>query len=275
MSQTTTSARSKTTMLVGDRSLDVAELDEIRLENVIAKDELEMAKLLKAAESQGFFYVTFNDDLSEKISRYLQTSYQTSHEYFARPLEEKMKEFREDMVHGYKRAGIESFEITRDEQNRIALPSPFAEHAGEILDLANICDTIVRTLLRSISDSLGLGEPSNLETAHRPDGKSDSGIKFVSGPTKASIADVPDTTHTDSGSITLLWCEKWASQMRTKETKEWLWIDPKPNRVLVNLANYLQDQTSGRLHSPVHRVSQPLGGLEDRYFVSYFLRPNH
>ena len=166
-------------------------------------------------------------------------------------------------------------QITRDEQNRIALPSPFAEHAGEILDLANICDTIVRTLLRSISDSLGLGEPSNLETAHRPDGKSDSGIKFVSGPTKASIADVPDTTHTDSGSITLLWCEKWASQMRTKETKEWLWIDPKPNRVLVNLANYLQDQTSGRLHSPVHRVSQPLGGAEDRYFVSYFLRPNH
>lgn len=100
MSQTTTSARSKTTTLVGDQSLDVAELEEIRLENVIAKDEIEMAKLLKAAESQGFFYVTFNDDLSEKVSRYLQTSYQTSHEYFGKPLEEKMKEFREDMVHG-------------------------------------------------------------------------------------------------------------------------------------------------------------------------------
>ncbi|KAJ5509611.1 hypothetical protein N7527_011754 [Penicillium freii] len=275
MSQTTTSARSKTTMLVGDQSLDVAELEEIRLENVIAKDELEMAKLLKAAESQGFFYLTFNDDLSEKITRYLQTSYQTSHEYFAQPLEEKMNAFQESVVHGYKCAGIESFEITRDEQNRMALPSPFAENAEEILDLANICNTIVRTLLRSISDSLDLGEPSSLETAHHPDGKSDSGIKFVSGPTKASMAEVPDTTHTDSGSITLLWCEKWASQMRTKETKEWLWIDPKPNRVLVNVANYLQDQTGGRLHSPVHRVSQPLGGVEERYFVSYFFRPNH
>ncbi|KAJ5920247.1 hypothetical protein N7516_011105 [Penicillium verrucosum] len=275
MSQTTTSAHSKTTMLVGDQSLDVAELEEIRLESVIAKDQLEMAKVLKAAESQGFFYVTFNDDLSEKVSRALQTSYRTSHEYFAKPLEEKMKAFQEDVIQGYKRAGIESFEIPRDEQNRMTLPSPFAEHAEEILDLSNICDTIVRTLLRSISDSLGLGEPSSLETAHRPDVKSDSGIKFVSGPTKASLSDVPDTTHTDSGSITLLWCEKWASQMRTKETKEWLWIDPKPNRVLVNLANYLQDQTGGRLHSPVHRVSQPLGGVEDRYFVSYFFRPNH
>jgi hypothetical protein len=88
-------------MLVGDQSLDVAELEEIRFESVIAKDQLEMAKVLKAAESQGFFYLTFNDDLSEKISKYVQTSYQSSHEYFAKPLEEKMKAFREGVVHGY------------------------------------------------------------------------------------------------------------------------------------------------------------------------------
>lgn len=144
-----------------------------------------------------------------------------------------------------------------------------------ILGLANICDNIVRTCLHSLSDSLGLGEPSDLKNAHLAEGRSDSGIKFVYGPTKASIADVPDTTHTDSGSITLLWCEKWASQMQTKETKEWLWIDPKPNCVLVNVADYLQSQTGGRLHSPIHRVSQPTDGVEDRYFVSYFLRPNH
>lgn len=275
MSQTTTASRLKTTMVVGDQSLDVAQLEEIRLENIIAKDQLEMAKLLKAAESQGFFYVTFNAELSRKISSHLQTCYLNQHEYFAKPLEEKMKAFREDAIHGYKRAGIESFEITRDEQAQMVLPSPFAEHAESTLDLASICDTIVRTLLRSISDSLGLGESSSLQNAHRPDGTSESGIKFVSGPTKASIADVPDTTHTDSGSITLLWCDKWATQMQTKETKEWLWVDPKPDRVLVNIADYLQNQTGGRLHSPAHKVSQPFDGAEDRYFVSYFLRPNH
>lgn len=149
---------------------------------------------------------------------------------------------------------------------------PFAEHT---LEFSDICNTIVRTILRSLSDSLGLGEPSGLEIAHLPDGKSDSGIKFVSGPTKGSLADVPDTTHTDSGSITLLWCEKWASQMQTRDSKEWLWIDPKPDCVLVNVANFLQNETRGRLHSPVHRVSQPSDGVEDRYFVSYFLRPNN
>lgn len=143
------------------------------------------------------------------------------------------------------------------------------------LDLLNICDTITRVVLRSLSASLGPNELSALENAHRPDGRSDSGLKFVSGPTKACIADVPDTTHTDGGSVTLLWCEKWASQMQTKETKEWLWIDPKPDCVLVNVANYLQSQSGDRLHSPVHKVSQPVDGEEDRYFVSYFLRPNH
>lgn len=166
-------------------------------------------------------------------------------------------------------------QIPRDKQNSLALPSPFAEHTGPTLDLLNICDSITRTLLRSISESLGPKEASVLENAHSLDGQSDSGLKFVSGPTKASIADVPDTTHTDGGSITLLWCEKWASQMQTKETKEWLWVDPKPDCVLVNVANYLQGQAGGRLHSPVHKVSQPFDGEEDRYFVSYFLRPNH
>ncbi|KAJ5387066.1 hypothetical protein N7509_009607 [Penicillium cosmopolitanum] len=275
MSQTMTSTPVKTTMIVGNQSLDVAELDEIRLERLIAKDEEETAKLMKAAESRGFFYITFNDSLSEKVSSHLRTCYLNSHEFFSKASDEKMKEFREDMTHGYKRAGIESFEITRDEQNRIPLPSPFAEHAEATLDLANICDTTVRTVLHSISDILDPSESLGLENAHRPDGRSDSGIKFVSGPTKASVADVPDTTHTDGGSITLLWCDKWASQMQTKETKEWLWIDPKPGCVLVNFANYLQTQTGGRLHSPVHRVSQPSDGAEDRYFVSYFLRPNH
>lgn len=88
-------------MIVGDQSLDVAELEVIRLERVLAKDQLEMAKLLKAAESQGFFYVTFNDDLSEKISSHIQSCYLSSQEYFAKPLEEKMKAFREGVIHGY------------------------------------------------------------------------------------------------------------------------------------------------------------------------------
>ncbi|KAJ5539542.1 hypothetical protein N7513_007874 [Penicillium frequentans] len=271
MSQTMTAPLSRTTRVVGERSLDIADLEIIKLESLAVKDPVETAKLLKAAETEGFFYLTFNDELSTKITSYLQTCCQDSHEYFAKPHDEKMKAFREDVDRGYKRKGIESFEIARDEHANITLPSPWAEHASEILDLANICDNLVNTCLRSLSESLGI----DFEEAHRLDAPSDTGIKFVSGPTQSKLADVPDTTHTDSGSITLLWCEKWASQMQTRETNEWLWIDPKPECVVVNLANYLQNQTGGRLHSPVHRVTQVADGVEDRYFVSYFLRPSH
>lgn len=88
-------------MIVDGQSLDVAELEAIRLEKIIAKDQSETTKLLRAAESQGFFYVTFDDELSEKISSYLQTSYRDQHEYFSKPAEEKMKSFREDVIYGY------------------------------------------------------------------------------------------------------------------------------------------------------------------------------
>lgn len=101
MSQTITAPLSRTTRIVGERSLDIADLETIKLENLAAKDPVETAKLLKAAETEGFFYLTFNDDLSAKISSYLKTSYQDSHEYFAKPHDEKMKAFREDVDRGY------------------------------------------------------------------------------------------------------------------------------------------------------------------------------
>lgn len=96
-----TAPLSKTTRIVGERSLDVADLEIIRLERLVAKDPEETAKLLRAAETEGFFYLTFNNDLSAKITSYLQTCYQDSHEYFAKPYDEKMKAFREDADRGY------------------------------------------------------------------------------------------------------------------------------------------------------------------------------
>ena len=133
MSQTVTSTRSHLTTIVGDRSLDVADLDIIQLERLIATDPVETAKLLNAAQSQGFFYVAFNDDLSAKIAGHLQTCYRNSHEFFRKPLDVKMKAFRDGVDNGYvslqitlatrglcvscshtysyKKAGIESLEV--------------------------------------------------------------------------------------------------------------------------------------------------------------------
>lgn len=101
MAHRTTSARSKSTVIVGERSLDVADLEVIELEGLTAKDPAEIAKLLEAAESQGFFYLSFDNSLSKKISEFLRISYLNSHEFFSKPLDEKMKAFREDVNYGY------------------------------------------------------------------------------------------------------------------------------------------------------------------------------
>lgn len=101
MSQTMTSTHTKTTTVVRNQPLDVADLEVIQLEKLIAKDPAESAKLFKAAGSEGFFYVAFDSGLSEKISAYLQSCYHDSHEFFSKPLDEKMKAFREGVDYGY------------------------------------------------------------------------------------------------------------------------------------------------------------------------------
>ncbi|KAK5796326.1 hypothetical protein VI817_005611 [Penicillium citrinum] len=165
-------------------------------------------------------------------------------------------------------------QIARDERKTVNLPSKLVPYSQLLEEFSDTCDKVSRTCLRALSAGLSLSGSSDLESTHKVDEPNDSGLKLLSGPTEPTVNDVPNTTHTDGGSITLLWCEKWASQLQVPETKEWLWIEPNSQYILVNIANSLQRQTGGRLHSPVHRVTQPVDGVEDRPMISYFLRPS-
>jgi len=48
-----------TTMIVDDKKIDVAPLETISLARLVAKESGEIAKLLRAAELSGFFYIDF------------------------------------------------------------------------------------------------------------------------------------------------------------------------------------------------------------------------
>ena len=102
----------------------------------------------------------------------------------------------------------------------------------------------------------------------------DSGLKFISAATNTRREDHPDTTHTDGGLLTLLWCPQLSSQIQDPKTKEWLWVEPKEGCAIVNVADALQQHTDDRLHSCVHRILQPGDGVEERHFLSYYLRPS-
>lgn len=132
------------------------------------------------------------------------------------------------------------------------------------------------TMLARLSDALQLPENQRFERWHKQDRTSESGLKVIYEPTFERVADWFDNTHTDSGTFTILFYDQVGLDVFDPETKTWAYAAvPPPDCAFVNLANAVQSLSGGRLHSPLHRVSQPADGFKKRYYLSYFLRPEH
>lgn len=165
--------------------------------------------------------------------------------------------------------------MARDEmaQKKLGLPSILEDRIELLERFSAPCDAANQTMLSCLSDALKLDPASRFENRHRVDRPSDCGLKLIYEPLKSKLADVVDNKHTDQGSLTLVFCEQWGVQMELPETKEWAFVEPKPGHALVNVADSLQALSGGKLHSCLHRVTQPADGFERRYYVVYFLRP--
>lgn len=128
-------------------------------------------------------------------------------------------------------------------------------------------------MLSCLSDGLGLEGESRFEKRHHDDEPSDTALNLIYSPAKPHRADAPNTTHTDTGTLTSLFCEKWGIMIEHPETKVWAFVEPKPGCALVNVADSLQAMSGGKLHSCRHCHTQPLDGFQRRYFVVSYLRP--
>lgn len=156
----------------------------------------------------------------------------------------------------------------------LALPGgPLGDQAELLERFSAGCDTAMRTMLSCLSDALGLDENDRFENIHRADQPSDCGLMLFNGPCKDKLADVPDNQHTDTGSLTLLFCDQWSVELELPETKRWAFVEPKPSHALINVADTLQSRSGGRLYSCKHRVTQVVDGYQKRYFVVFYLRP--
>lgn len=154
------------------------------------------------------------------------------------------------------------------------LPAPLASHAALLSRFTTLCHSANQTLLARLSDVLQLSGAQRFETRHRDDRPSDSALNLISAPTKKSRADVGDTTHTDSGTLTILFSDEWGIMIEHPETKVWAFAEPRPGCALVNVADFLQEMSGDRLHSCRHAVSQPVDGFQRRYYVVSYLRPD-
>ncbi|KAL2067239.1 hypothetical protein VTL71DRAFT_1663 [Oculimacula yallundae] len=259
-----------------DRGIPVAQLSIISLAKLRSKDATELAALEKAASTVGFFHLDLRGDPEgDRMLAHLPAVYAAVESYFGQLQSAKAKDTRFDTTSwrdlGYqKNYGGESFEISRDEivskgASTSHLPKAFQNEWTKITELSVDCDKACLTLLSSL--------PTDYSMHHRSNQPSWSGLKLVLHPSVAKRSEVPDTTHTDDGTFTLLFYKDWSINTLLPDTNSWAFTAPIEGCALVNVANSLQRLSNGKLHSPKHRVTQPFDGARDRYYLSYFLRP--
>ena len=155
------------------------------------------------------------------------------------------------------------------------LPDSLSRNIKLLEEFSELCQHACQTMLSSLSEILTPNEADRYEKHHRNEDQSDSGLKLIYEPSLEKVSDVGENKHTDSGTLTLTFCDQLGLHVENPETKKWAFIAPKNGCVLVNVADSLQRLSGGLVHAPLHRVTQPFDGFSKRYFLAYFLRPSH
>jgi isopenicillin N synthase-like dioxygenase len=86
--------------MVDDSEVDTVRLETISYARLLAQEPLETARLLKAAESPGFFYLDLKDGSTSQMLADVQDIYPLTEQYFDQPQELKMEHYREDQDRG-------------------------------------------------------------------------------------------------------------------------------------------------------------------------------
>ena len=133
---------------------------------------------------------------------------------------------------------------------------------------------IAKTILGSLSDTLGLRGSDRFEDAHRDDVHSKSTLYFLHYPQGLQKDEkVGQNMHTDVGSLTLLFAWDQGLQVLSPTSNNWEYIEPRAGHAIVNVGDTFRFLSNKRLRSSLHRVL-PVDNLQfrDRYSVAYFLR---
>lgn len=160
-------------------------------------------------------------------------------------------------------------------QEALQLPNSLDNVTEMLKQFSEHCNFACHTMLSCLSNALKLDDTSRFETHHRKGEPSETGLKLIYEPSLNKLADVNDNLHTDSGTFTLLFYDQWGLHIELPDAKQWAFTEPIPGCALINVANSLQRLSENKLCSPQHRVTQPADGFAKRYYISYFLRPEH
>jgi isopenicillin N synthase-like dioxygenase len=147
------------------------------------------------------------------------------------------------------------------------------------MDFIDQSHFICHTMLQSISDAIGLRGRERLEVSHDQNSPSTSAAVLQHYP----LQGLPPNTsaghfaHTDSGSISVLFCSDWGLQVYSSQDSQWEWVQPRENHAVVNVGDALKFISGCKLTSSLHRVvpRHMFWVSEPRYSAIFFLRPNN
>ncbi|KAI0761698.1 2OG-Fe-II oxygenase family oxidoreductase [Trametes elegans] len=278
----------------GDKEVPVAPLATVDLGRLIARDAVEVGKLLNVCHTHGFFYLDLQtSEQGRQILADEQGLLRFMERYFDQPLETKMLDDRKVHTHGFKPVGTfsgtkngtkdryETLKVARTEmvEKSPKLPEDVKKQEALFDSFISLSHFITHTLLECLSDALGLVGPARLEQFHRDGEETNTTLVMLHYPPTGDTNDsIGHNKHTDIGSITLLFSEQWGLQVWSPETDSWAFIQPRPHgHATINVGDSLRFLSGKQFYSCLHRVIPPAGErqVEDRYSIAYFLRPEN
>ncbi|KIL93984.1 hypothetical protein FAVG1_02546 [Fusarium avenaceum] len=267
--------------------------------NLTSSCKNEMKKVLRACETDGFFYLDLTDGLfgqalldeADDILDVAKGALNQSLDYKMKFLTERGKE-----MFGYKPAGAvkktdndsrpdatEFLNVAKDHllgnSKTREYPKEIMEHQKELLNFATDCHSLGLLILRILGEQLDLG-PDEFVERNKTSSLSGDHVRMtkMTTPSSPQSKTIGLPSHTDFGSVTFLfnWVGRLQIQSNDPETQgEWAYVKPLPGHAIINLGDAMVKFSNGRLKSGKHRVV-PLPGAQgrlDRYSLVYFLRP--
>ncbi|KAF2804091.1 oxidoreductase [Mytilinidion resinicola] len=271
-----------------------------------------VSEIIKGFTTSGFLYLT-NSGLSPA------TAFEWSKQYFALPksVKEKHPNVIKEANRGYSGMGIEKVTNldldTKDEASiaklRAAVPDlkesleigsdagrypakPWQNHYPdtEVPEFGKVmrkfyesCDELHHEVLCAVAEGLGLDKNFFKQYVNA----GDHVLRLLHYPAASKeVLTQPGTvragSHTDYGTITLLFQDMSGGlQIRTPEG-EWQDVEPIEGAIVINSGDMLQIWTNDVIKSTNHRVVSPPsapttddGSFSARYSIAYFAHPDH
>ncbi|KAK3309422.1 2OG-Fe(II) oxygenase family oxidoreductase [Chaetomium strumarium] len=282
----------------------VANIAVVSYEKLLAKDPAEVAKLYEACAHWGFFYLDLDGDQTKEYLDNVGALFGAAKEYFAKPLEEKLKDTRKEIpvynICGYKpmgslgldegnmkqkRNGSENLRVPLDlfynptAQPSLRFPEGMKQHEKEFTSHIKQSREMAIRILENLSDHLGLQGEQRFEAYHKADEISTSSAVLQHYP-RTKLPEGTSAghfTHTDTGSITVLFNTEWGLQVFSPETEEWEYVPPRDKCAIINVGDSLKFISNFRLKSSLHRVVPASSHWvsESRYATIFFLRASN